>query len=66
MHISMTFLNPGDEVLLPDPGYPTYSSVSKLLDAKERNYKLKAENNWLPDLEKLSGEDLTNVKGDNL
>ena len=62
MHISMTFLNPGDEVLLPNPGYPTYSSVSKLLDAKERNYKLRAENNWLPDLKKLAGEDLSRVK----
>ena len=62
MHISMTFLNPGDEVLLPNPGYPTYSSVSKLLDAKERNYELRAENNWLPDLKKLSGEELSKVK----
>ncbi len=62
MHISMTFLNPGDEVLLPNPGYPTYSSVSKLLDAKERNYDLKAENNWLPDLKKLASEDLSKVK----
>lgn len=62
MHISMTFLNPGDEVLLPNPGYPTYSSVSKLLDARERNYELKAENNWLPDLEKLAGGDLSKVK----
>lgn len=62
MHISMTFLNPGDEVLLPNPGYPTYSSVSKLLDAQERNYELRAENDWLPDLKKLSGEDLSKVK----
>lgn len=62
MHISMAFLDPGDEVLLPDPGYPTYSSVSKLLDAKERNYELKAENDWLPDLEKLAKEDLSKVK----
>lgn len=62
MHISMTFLNPGDEVLLPNPGYPTYSSVSKLLEAKERNYELKPENNWLPDLDKLSKEDLSKVK----
>ena len=62
MHISMTFLNPGDEVLLPNPGYPTYSSVSKLLDAKERNYDLKDENNWLPDLKKLAKEDLSKVK----
>jgi LL-diaminopimelate aminotransferase len=62
MHISMTFLDPGDEVLLPNPGYPTYSSVSKLLDTKERNYELKAENNWLPDLKKLATEDLSRVK----
>ena len=62
MHISMTFLNPRDEVLLPDPGYPTYSSVSKLLDARERNYELKNENGWLPDLKKLATEDLSQVK----
>ena len=62
MHISMAFLNPGDEVLLPNPGYPTYSSVSKLLQAKERNYDLAAEHNWLPDLKKLASEDLSNVK----
>ena len=62
MHISMSFLNPGDEVLLPDPGYPTYSSVSKLLDARERYYALKNENGWLPDLEKLDREDLSKVK----
>jgi len=62
MHISMAFLNPGDKVLLPNPGYPTYSSVSKLLGAKERNYKLKPEKDWLPDLDKLAKEDLSNVK----
>ncbi len=62
MHISMTFLNPGDEVLLPNPGYPTYSSVSKLLDVRERNYDLKETNNWLPDLKKLADEDLSKVK----
>ena len=62
MHISMAFLNPGDEVLLPNPGYPTYSSVTKLLGAKERNYELSSENDWLPDLEKLAREDLSKVK----
>ena len=62
MHISMAFLNPGDEVLLPNPGYPTYSSVTNLLDAKERNYDLKANQNWLPDLKSLSKQDLSKVK----
>lgn len=62
MHISMAFLDPGDEVLLPNPGYPTYSSVSELLQAKSRFYNLKAENNWLPDLEQLEKQDLTKVK----
>lgn len=62
MHISMAFLNKGDEVLLPNPGYPTYSSVSKLLEAKVRNYDLKEETNWLPDLESLGKQDLSKVK----
>ncbi|MUP44354.1 aminotransferase class I/II-fold pyridoxal phosphate-dependent enzyme [Gramella sp. BOM4] len=62
MHISMAFLNKGDEVLLPNPGYPTYSSVTRLLEARERNYELSAENNWLPDLEALAREDLSKVK----
>lgn len=62
MHISMAFLNKGDEVLLPNPGYPTYSSVSKLLEAKVRNYDLKNETNWLPDLETLEKDDLSKVK----
>ena len=62
MHISMAFLNKGDEVLLPNPGYPTYSSVTKLLEAKERHYELSAEGNWLPDLEKLDKENLSKVK----
>ncbi|AVR45499.1 aminotransferase [Christiangramia fulva] len=62
MHISMAFLNKDDEVLLPNPGYPTYSSVSQLLEAKIRNYDLKDETNWLPDLEGLEKEDLSKVK----
>ncbi|MCP9198503.1 aminotransferase class I/II-fold pyridoxal phosphate-dependent enzyme [Gramella sp. GC03-9] len=62
MHISMAFLNKGDEVLLPNPGYPTYSSVTRLLEAKERTYELSAANNWLPDLEALAKEDLSQVK----
>lgn len=61
MHISLTFLNPGDGVLVPDPGYPTYTSVSKLVGAKIFTYDLKEENDWLPDfdaLEKLPLEDI--------
>ena len=46
MHISMAFLNPGDEVLIPNPGYPTYSSVTKLLEAKPVFYDLKEDNHW--------------------
>jgi aspartate/methionine/tyrosine aminotransferase len=62
MHISMAFLNPGDEVLLPDPGYPTYSSVTKLVGGAIKNYDLKEENNWFPDLELLEQQDLSKVK----
>ncbi len=62
MHISMSFLNPGDEVLVPNPGYPAYAAVTQLAGGKTRNYDLIEENNWLPDLEKLSKEDLSNVK----
>lgn len=62
MHISMAFLNPGDEVLIPNPGYPTYQAVTKLLEAKPLFYDLKEEDNWLPDLDVLEKEDLSKVK----
>ena len=62
MHISMAFLNPGDEVLIPNPGYPTYQSVTRLLEAKPVFYDLKEKNNWLPDLEALEKQDLSKVK----
>ena len=62
MHISMAFLNPGDEVLIPNPGYPTYQAVTKLLEAKPVFYDLKENNNWLPDLEALEKKDLSRVK----
>ncbi|WP_185863503.1 pyridoxal phosphate-dependent aminotransferase [Blattabacterium cuenoti] len=55
MHISMSYLDQGDEVLIPDPGYPTYSSVSKLLEAKIIYYDLYEDENWIPRLENLSG-----------
>ena len=50
MHISLAFLNPGDEVLIPDPGYPTYTSVTNIVGAKPVYYGLIQENSWLPDL----------------
>lgn len=62
MHISMAFLNEGDEVLIPNPGYPTYTAVTKLVGAIPRQYDLLAENGWFPDLEKLGKEDLSKVK----
>ncbi|NQX81998.1 MAG: aminotransferase class I/II-fold pyridoxal phosphate-dependent enzyme [Flavobacteriaceae bacterium] len=62
MHISMAFLNKGDEALVPNPGYPTYSSVTRLLEAKPVSYNLSEENNWLPDLVELEKTDLSKVK----
>ena len=59
MHISMAFINEGDGVLVPNPGYPTYSSVSKLVGAKILSYNLKAEQNWQPDLEQLEAQHKT-------
>ena len=62
MHISMTFLNKGDEVLIPNPGYPTYAAVTKLAGGRVREYALHENKNWLPDLDALAKEDLTKVK----
>ena len=62
MHISMAFLNKGDKVLVPNPGYPTYSSVTKLLEAKPIYYDLKEDNHWLPDFSALERLDLKRVK----
>lgn len=53
LHISLAFLNPGDGVLVPNPGYPTYTSVSKLVQANIYTYNLKPENGWYPDFEEL-------------
>jgi LL-diaminopimelate aminotransferase len=62
MHISLAFLNEGDEVLIPNPGYPTYTSVTNLVGAKSVFYDLKAENNWEPNFEALENLDLSKVK----
>jgi LL-diaminopimelate aminotransferase len=62
MHIMMAFVNEGDEVLIPDPGYPTYSSVAKLVGAKVRTYEMKEEINWGVDMAALRQQDLSKVK----
>ncbi|RAR50219.1 pyridoxal phosphate-dependent aminotransferase [Flavobacterium lacus] len=62
MHISMAFLNKSDEVLIPNPGYPTYAAVTELVQAKPVFYDLVEENNWLPDFEGLEKLDLSKVK----
>lgn len=62
LHISMAFLNPGDKVLVPNPGYPTYTSVSKLVGAEIIYYELDEENGWYPDFRSLENMDLSGVK----
>ncbi len=62
MHISMAFVNPGDGVLIPDPGYPAYKSVAELVGAKLYTYNLKEENGWLPDFDELEKLDLEQIK----
>lgn len=62
MQISLAFLNPGDGVLIPDPGYPTYTSASKLVGAEIFNYDLKEENGWMPDFEELEKLPLDKIK----
>nr|WP_281502515.1 aminotransferase class I/II-fold pyridoxal phosphate-dependent enzyme [Arenibacter sp. F20364] len=62
MHISLAFLNPGDGVLIPNPGYPTYTSVTNLVGAKPQYYDLTSVKGWFPDLEELKKQDLEKVK----
>ncbi len=62
MHLSMAFLNKGDKVLIPNPGYPTYQSVTRLLEAEPIFYDLKAENNWQPDFKALEALDTKKIK----
>ena len=62
MHISMAFLNMGDEVLIPDPGYPTYTTVSLIVGAKIRKYDLLETDHWSVDIDKLKDQDLSKVK----
>ncbi len=62
MHISLAFLNEGDEVLIPNPAYPTYTSVTELVQAKPVFYDLNEQNGWKPNFEQLEQHDLTKVK----
>lgn len=62
LHITLAFVNPGDEVLVPNPGYPTYTSLSNILGAKVVNYNLDEDNGWQPDFEELEHRDLSRVK----
>lgn len=62
MHISLAFVNPGDGVLVPNPGYPTYRSVSNIVGANIIDYDLDEKQNWQPDFAALEKKDLSNVK----
>jgi len=62
MHITMAFVNPGDEVLVPDPGYPTYAAVARIVGGEVKSYPLKEENQWFPNLDQLAQQDLSKVK----
>lgn len=62
LHISLAFLNPGDAVLVPDPGYPTYTSVSRLVGADVIKYRLNEANGWYPDFEELEKLPLDKIK----
>lgn len=62
LHTTLAFCNPGDEVLVPNPGYPTYTSLSKILGTKIVNYNLREDNGWQPDFEELEKMNLDRVK----
>ncbi len=62
LHVTLAFVNPGEQVLVPDPGYPTYTSLSTLLGAEVVKYNLKEEEEWQPNFEELEQMDLSRVK----
>ena len=62
LHVTLAFVNPGEQVLVPNPGYPTYTSLSRLLGAEVVTYDLKEENGWMPDFDALEKMDLSRVK----
>lgn len=62
LHTTLAFVNPGDKVLVPDPGYPTYTSLSTILGCQIVNYNLRPENGWQPDFDELEAMDLSGVR----
>ena len=62
LHVTLALVNPGDKVLVPNPGYPTYTSLSKILGCEVVNYDLLEDKDWQPDFEQLEAMDLTDVK----
>lgn len=62
LHVTLAFVNPGEQVLVPNPGYPTYRSLSTILGAEVTDYNLKEENGWMPDFDELEKMDLSRVK----
>lgn len=62
LHVTLAFVNLGEQVLVPNPGYPTYTSLSKLLGTEIVNYNLREDNNWQPDFEQLEKMDLSRVR----
>ncbi len=62
LHVTLAFVNPGDKVLVPNPGYPTYTSLSRILGAEVVNYGLNENDGWQPDFDELERTDLTGVR----
>lgn len=62
LHVTLAFVNPGEKVLVPNPGYPTYTSLSKILGAEVVNYNLREDDGWQPDFDELECMDLSNVR----
>lgn len=62
MYVTLAFCNPGDEVLVPDPGYPTYTAINRIFGTRIVNYSLREDNGWQPDFEELEHMDLSRVK----
>lgn len=62
LHVTLAFVNPGEQVLVPNPGYPTYTSLSKILGAEIVNYNLKEDEGWMPDFDELEKMDMSRVK----